>query len=327
MSRHEKETLPLQSLKGIATSSLTTLGVGGKCDCYIEVRRLTEIERAFTRAAQSRNRVLTIGEGSNLLFSDTGFAGLIVRNRILGKEREDSEVEVGGGENLSKVIEWLNQMGLSGMERMYGIPGTVAGALVGNAGAYGQEIGERVVQVDAWKDGELRSFDRKGLQLEYRHSFFKSDPGWYVVRCRFRLVESGEDLQAVSNEILKRRFVKYPEGLKCPGSFFKNVKAKEIGADALSRVPRDFIIGDKIPAGKLLEAVGACGVRRGDAQFAGYHGNLIINRGNARSSDILSLANEFAGRVSDHFRIRLEPEILIVDDSGWPNLRPARAEV
>lgn len=77
----------------------------------------------------------------------------------------------------------------------------------------------------------------------------------------------------------------------------------------------------KIPAGKLLEAVGANGVRRGNAQFADYHGNLIVNLGQATSQDILTLADEYAGRVWKHFRIRLEPEILIIDDGEWIHLR------
>ena len=102
--------------------------------------------------------------------------------------------------------------------------------------------------------------------------------------------------------------------------------AKEISAEARRCVPSEFIIGEKIPAGKLLEAVGACGVRLGDAQFADYHGNLLINRGRAKSADMLALANAYAGRVLEQFRIRLEPEVLIVDDSEWTYLKPVRAE-
>ena len=102
--------------------------------------------------------------------------------------------------------------------------------------------------------------------------------------------------------------------------------AGDISEEARQGLPENFRIGEKIPAGKLLEAVGACGACRGDAQFADYHGNLIINKGNARSEDILALANEYAGRVVERFSIFLEPEILIVDDNEWPHLRPVRAE-
>ena len=125
---------------------------------------------------------------------------------------------------------------------------------------------------------------------------------------------------------MAKRLVKYPIGLKCPGSFFKNVVLSELSENARRRIPDTFIIGDKVPAGKLLEAVGARGVSRGDAQFAEYHGNLIINRGRAKSADILVLARKYAGRVLEDFRIRLEPEILIVDDSEWPYVGPVRAD-
>jgi UDP-N-acetylmuramate dehydrogenase len=324
MAQHGQGARARRNSEGISTSSLTTLGVGGWCDAYSEVRSLTELESVSTRAAEAGLRTLIIGEGSNLLFSDSGFAGQIIRNRILGRERSGLEVEIGGGESLSEVIGWLNQQGLAGMERMYGIPGTVAGALVGNAGAYGQEIGDTVVQVDAWIDGSVESFTQRALELDYRHSFFKSHSGWFILKCRLNLRQSNQDLELVSKEILERRLVKYPAGLKCPGSFFKNVIAREIAPEAQRLIPHDFVIGGKIPAGKLLEAVGACGARRGQAEFADYHGNLIVNRGKAKCAEILSLANEYAGRVNERFRIRLEPEILIIDDREWPNLKPAR---
>lgn len=322
MSRQACGTSPQRISRDIPTSSLTTLGVGGKCDSYAEIHNLAEFERVYEVAQSAGTRIITIGEGSNLLFSDSGFAGLVIRNCNRGRARSGVEVQLGGGENLTAVIQWLNQLGLEGMQRMYGIPGTVAGALVGNAGAYGQEIGDVVMEVDAWREGELRSLSRNALRLSYRHSFFKANPGWFIVKCRLRLQKSREDLQSVSEEILARRLLKYPAGLKCPGSFFRNVMLNEIGEDARQRIPEDFVVGDKIPAGKLLEAVGARGVCRGDAQFADYHGNLIINRGHAASADILALANEYAGLVLEQFLIRLEPEILIIDDNEWPYLRP-----
>jgi len=326
MARQAYGSSPVRIRRDVLTSHLTTLGVGGKCDGYAEVETLAEFESAYESAQKTGIKILTIGEGSNLLFADRGFTGQIVRTRICGRQHSASEVEVGGGENLAETIRWLNGLGLAGMQRMYGIPGTVAGALVGNAGAYGQEIGDVVQEVEAWRAGQSRVFSKRDVNLRYRQSFFKENPGWFIVRCRLKLIESGEDLRSVSEKILKKRRVKYPEGLKCPGSFFKNVMAGDISEEARQGLPENFRIGEKIPAGKLLEAVGACGACRGDAQFAGYHGNLIINKGNARSEDILALANEYAGRVVERFSIFLEPEILIVDDNEWPHLRPVRAE-
>jgi UDP-N-acetylmuramate dehydrogenase len=308
----------------VPISDLTTIGVGGTCDSYLEICHLDEYVRVLENAQMKGIPTMAIGEGSNLLFSDSGFAGRIIRNRICARIHNGLDVEIGGGESLSETILWLNKLGLAGMQRMYGIPGTVAGALVGNAGAYGQEIGDVVTEVDAWNGGVLKTFTRDLLQLGYRHSFFKFNPDWFIVKCRIRLQRSQEDLQSESDAILKKRLVKYPEGLKCPGSFFRNVLLGELSQEAKNRLPDDFIVGNKIPAGKLLEAVGARGVRRRDAQFADYHANLIINRGNASSQDILSLASEYAQRVMDKFRIRLEPEIRIVDDNDWPCLEPMR---
>lgn len=326
MARQAYNSSPVKILRNVPTSSLTTLGVGGICDSYVEVQTLAEFESAYESAQKKGLEILTIGEGSNLLFSDRGFAGQVVRTRVCGRQQSGSEVEVGGGENLSKTVQWLNERGLAGMQRMYGIPGTVAGALVGNAGAYGQEIGDVVKEVEAWRAGQSKVFSNRDLNLRYRESYFKKNPGWFIVKCRLKLMESTEDLRSVSEQILEKRGVKYPDGLKCPGSFFKNVMACEIGEEVRRGLPEDFTIGGKIPAGKLLQAVGACGACRGDAQFADYHGNLIVNRGNARSEDILALANEYACRVVERFSIFLEPEILIIDDSEWPHLRPLRAE-
>ena len=316
---------PTQEVLGsVSTSDLTTLAVGGPCLRYAEVHNQVSFEQLSTDAKQAEIPILIIGEGGNVLFSDEGFKGLLIQNRVSGRERMGREVELGGGENLSQTIQWLNRQELSGMEKMFGIPGTVAGALVGNAGAYGQEIGDVVTEVDVLVDGELRTFSKRDLKLQYRHSTFKVHPGWFIVRCRLNLQNSREDLQSVSEAILTKRRVKYPDGLKCPGSFFKNVRVSEISAAARRGLPEGFVLVEKIPAGKLLEAVGAQGVRRGDAQFADDHGNLIINRGHATSEDILSLANGYAGLVLHRFRIRLEPEILIVDDSEWPYLRSVK---
>jgi UDP-N-acetylmuramate dehydrogenase len=309
------ESLAPAVKKGVVTAHLTTLGVGGECESYVEVHSLEAYVKTCEDALEAGLPTLVIGDGSNLLFPDSGFGGRIIRNRICGKAASGEEVEVGSGEDLKKVIQWLNHLGLAGMERMYGIPGTIGGALMGNAGAYGQEIGDLVREVEAWKDGVLKTFSRDMLQLDYRHSFFKENREWFIVSCRFQLQRSEKDLQRRSEEILTRRLTKYPLGLKCPGSFFKNVLLTELNQEIRDSLPGGFVMGGKIPAGKLLEAVGAKGVRRGDAQFAHYHGNLIINRGHARSEEILSLAAEYAQRVLERFRIRLEPEILIVDDS------------
>ncbi len=305
----------------VSLADLNTLKVGGTASWFTQVYDLQQFQQTRTWAEKQGLPVFYLGDGSNVLFSDQGFPGLIVQNCITGIDPYGQEVEIGGGQNLIEAIRRLNGLKLSGMEGLYGIPGTVAGALVGNAGAYGQQIGDSVVEVSIWSNHQVQVLPARDLDLRYRYSLFQRQRDWFILNCRLRLQKSSEPLQNISDAILTKRLVKYPQGLKCPGSFFKNINLHEISKTAMERIPEDFIMFGKIPAGKLLEAVGANGIRRGGAQFADYHGNLIINLGQATSQDILTLADEYAGRVWEQFRIRLEPEILIVDDGKWTHLQ------
>ncbi len=297
----------------IALSEATTLGVGGEARYLVEVHSRIELDQGWEWAQRLGLPTLFLGEGSNVLAPDAGFPGVVLRNRIVGRERAGDEVAVGGGENLPALIRWLNSEGLAGMENMYGIPGTVAGAVVGNAGAYGQEIQERLIDVDVWSPKGVFTLPVAELNLGYRHSVFKERRDWFVLGCRLRLRAETRNLQALSDAILEKRLLKYPVGLRCPGSFFKNVVAQDLEPEVLRRLPSDFVVYGKIPAGKLLEAVGANGTRRGDARFAPYHGNLLMNVGQASQAEILSLAREYADKVFERFGIRLEAEVLIVD--------------
>lgn len=308
----------------VSLSHFCTLEVGGRARWFTRVSSRQELEQAVEWAAGLGIPVLSVGEGSNVLFPDSGYPGLVVQISVRGIRRRDSEVEVGAGENLNLLIRRLNGWYLAGMERMYGIPGTVAGALVGNAGAYGQEICEVVTSVSVWSDFQVWELDPEGAGFRYRHSRFKEHKNWVVLSCRLRPRPAVEDLQAVSNAILEKRAVKYPPGLRCPGSFFKNVLVEEVPPQSLRRLPTGFIQFGKIPAGKLLEAVGAKGARRGGAEIAGYHANLIVNRGGATSRDILDLGAQHAERVWERFGIRLEPEIYIVDDSSGFRVQPRK---
>lgn len=302
--------------RDVALAPLCTLGVGGRARLLTDVTTGSELEAALDEACSRQLPVFYLGEGSNVLFDDAGFDGLIVRNRIRGREQDGFEIRLGGGENLSEVVVWANRLGLQGLERLYGIPGTVAGAVVGNAGAYGQEIGACVGEVEAWVGGRRRRLTPAELELGYRTSTLKANREWFVLRCTLRLRPSRRPLQQISDAILAKRLEKYPTDLRSPGSFFKNVPVGQLSAEALEVIPDSFIHFGKVPAGRLLEAVGANGTRLGDAAFADYHGNLLMNVGQARSSEFLTLAERFSERVREKFRVRLEPEIDIVHSRG-----------
>ena len=310
-----KQSPPQGILSSVQLAPLTTMGVGGPSRWFSDIRDAESLAKAYRWAKGQGLPIFFLGDGSNVLFADLEFPGLVLRNRTSGRERSGSQILVAGGENLGDLIRWTNQHQLSGMERMYGIPGTVAGALVGNAGAYGQEICESVTEARVWSaDGGIRQLTRPQLEFGYRHSVFKERKDCFILDCTLDLKESREKLQEISDSILETRLAKYPRGLKCPGSFFKNVLATELPDQARLGIPEDFAQFGKIPAGKLLEAVGAKGARSGHALFAKHHANLLVNEGNATSKDIVSLANKYADRVLERFHLSLEPEIFIVDD-------------
>jgi UDP-N-acetylmuramate dehydrogenase len=319
MTTPAERARPPGLLRNVPLAPLTTLGIGGPAAWYLEIDSTERLAAAVAWAEHRDLPVLFLGEGSNLLVSDEGYPGLVIRNRIRGIDRQGEEIRVGGGENLGDLLRRLNRLGLAGLERMYGIPGSVAGALVGNAGAYGQEIGERVVSATVWSlDSGTRHLPAEDLDLRYRHSRLKEERKWLVLDCRLRLDRSDEPLQEISDEILARRLEKYPVGLRCPGSFFKNVVAGDLREEARALIPPEFVTFGKIAAGRLLEAVGANGSNRGGARIADYHGNLLINDGGATADDVLALASEYAERVWKQFRVRLQPEIRIVGARGWP---------
>jgi len=300
----------------VSMAELTTIRVGGSADWFTRVYTVDQLAAAIDWATQRHLPFLFLGEGSNVLFSDAGFRGLVIKNRFLGFERQGDEVQVAGGENLGEVIQRINRFHLAGLECMYGIPGTVAGAIVGNAGAYGQEIRDCIVDVATFSPAGVQTFDRQAMEFSYRHSLLKDRRDLFVLNCRLRLRPAVENLTAKSEEILRKRLAKYPIGLRCPGSFFKNILVSQLSPEVLAGIPSEFIQFGKIPAGKLLEEVGAKGASRGDAVIADYHGNLLINRRLASSQDVLALAGEYAQRVLDRFQVRLEPEILIVEEAG-----------
>jgi UDP-N-acetylmuramate dehydrogenase len=303
----------LNLIPRVSLAELTTIRVGGTADWFTRVHEVDQLAAAVAWATEHHLPVLFLGEGSNILFPSSGFRGLVVKNRFLGFERYADEVNVAGGENLGEVIQRANRMHLAGLECMYGIPGTIAGAIVGNAGAYGQEIRESIIEVTTWSPSGLQKFDREGMQFNYRHSVLKDRRDLFVLECRLRLRPSVENLAAKSDEILRKRLTKYPIGLRCPGSFFKNVLIGQLSPEVLAAIPAAFIHFGKIPAGRLLEEVGAKGASRGDALIAEYHGNLLINRRLASSEDVLALASEYAQKVWDRFQVQLEPEILVVE--------------
>ncbi len=213
------------------------------------------------------------------------------------------------GVDLAEVISYSITQGWKGLENLSGIPGTIGGAIVGNAGAYGHAMVEVVEKVEVL-DGENRLWmDNRECNFSYRESLFKHKP-YLILKAVLKLEQGNrEELERISKEIIKKREVKYHPGIRCPGSFFKNIIASDLNEEQLGKIDKTKIVYGKVPAGYLLEEVGAKGMKIGGIEIASYHGNLFINRGKGTAADVKKLAAILKEKVRERFGIELEEEI------------------
>lgn len=312
LSTNKKQSRDVR--ENVSFTSLTTLKIGGPARLLVEVQDEGALKAAVRTANDANVLFLVVGSGSNLLVNDDGFDGLIVKNNISGIERRGSLVTVKGGTQLQDLVDTANKHSLAGFEKMAGIPGTVAGAIYGNAGAYGQTISDYLSRVRVYDGKNDLWMEKEECDFGYRDSIFKRKKNLVILEVEFGnlIRKDPEELKIVSKETIKKRLEKWYPDIKTPGSFFKNVIVESLSPEVLSKIPTDKIMYGKIPAGYLLEEVGAKGMRRGDVQIAPHHGNLFMNVGRASAADFYSLAKEYQQKVKEKFGITLEPEVQLV---------------
>ncbi|MDP3989144.1 MAG: UDP-N-acetylmuramate dehydrogenase [bacterium] len=283
----------------------TTFGIEGVAEHFVEACSRDELMQAVAYARVHQYAVTIIAGGSNVVCAPI-VKGLVIKVALKGVESINDRVRVGAGESLLETITILNAKGLAGLEALAGIPGTVGGAIVGNAGAYGTEIGSRVVSVEVM-DGVL---DRRECHFGYRSSFFKEHRDLVVLSVEL-VLQPGDPtlLQKKSAEIIQKREEKYPRGLRCPGSFFKNLVFDELHDAQKKMIDPEHVVYGKVPAGYLIEAVGGKGVCVGQACVANYHGNLLVNTGRATYAEVRELADMLRNRVFERFGVELKEEI------------------
>jgi UDP-N-acetylmuramate dehydrogenase len=300
---------PVRLRKNVRLAPLSTFRIGRRAARFCRVHTPEELLATVRWANRARLPCRVFAGGSNIVFPDHTVEKLLIQvsgGRVVFRGRR---CVADAGVPLGEVIEQAMARGLKGLETLSGIPGTIGGAVVGNAGAYGHSISEIITRVEVWDGSRLRFLARRECDFAYRESIFKKKPLVLLrVALAFRRGRRAA-LRRVSREIIRVRRKKYRPGLRCPGSFFKNVLVKEVSKASLGRIDRGKIIEGKIPAGYLLEKAGAKGTRVGGIVIAPFHGNLFINRGGATARDVRRLARNLKRRVRRRFGIRLEEEI------------------
>lgn len=320
----------LRLRRNVLLAPLTTFGIGGRARWFVSVSDSAELCEAVCLAKEKKWPYYLIAGGSNVVFGDRTFPGLVIRFQPNVKESpcqwQGLSLTCAANLLLASLIKTAIRNGLTGLESLSGIPGTVGGAIVGNAGAYGQTISDRLIRVQIFDpavldarrpNGRLASSAVRWLfkqqcRFAYRDSVFKQPEkkDWLILRAEFKLKKGDKkNLLKKSREIIKIRSSKYNPALRCPGSFFKNVLVKDMSKVTLAKIDKHKIINGKIPAGYLLEQVGAKGMKLGGLRVADYHGNLLINTGRATGRDVLTLAAKLKKLVKGRFGIVLDEEV------------------
>lgn len=283
----------------VPLASLTSFRVGGPAEWYVAPQRLEELQACFEWAHSYGIPITLLGAGSNLLISDQGLPGLVIGTRRLRQHDFDLEtglITVGAGEPLPRLAWQVAERGLQGLEWAVGIPGTVGGAVVMNAGAHGGCIADYLVSVEILlPDGTLKTLTPQDLRYRYRTSMLQGKD-WLVTQATFQL-QPGVDpieLTAATSHHLNHRRTTQPYHLPSCGSVFRN--------------PGEY------KAGWLIEQVGLKGYQIGGAQIAQRHANFILNCGHATASDIFQLISHVQQQVEQQWSLRLEPEVKILGE-------------
>jgi UDP-N-acetylmuramate dehydrogenase len=289
--------------RGAPIAPYTTFGIGGPADVLAEVYTERALQEVVKSAIDSGMRWLLVGGGSNLLVGDTGFRGLVIVNRIEHLVVDGHRIIAGAGCDFGEVVEAAREHSLSGLEFAIDIPGTVGGAIRGNAGAFGRAIGDVVTRVRLLEGTMLVDRAPSELGFAYRHSDLKRN-SHIVVECEIALQPGDRaEMDRVMGQHAAQRARRKEKGLHTAGCFFKNPVLPD---------------GSKIAAGQLLEAAGAKEIREGGAGVHAYHANYIVNRGGASAQEVLRVAREMKRRVEEANGISLEEEVMVVIDPPAP---------
>ena len=301
--------------KNIPMAPFTTFKIGGPARFFVEVKDQKELEQALGYASENDLKTFILGGGSNILVNDKGFDELIVRVIDNSCSLEGNYVRCGSGIQLSRIVSLTAQNGLTGLEWAAGIPGSVGGAIRGNAGAFGGSMSDIVEEVGVFNKNTLESetYNSKKCDFSYRNSLFKQKDNLIIISAVSKLAKGDrEKIEAKIRENLQKRMEKQPQGASA-GSFFENptVSDKKLIAD----FEKDTDLKskeNKIPAGWLIAEVGLLGKRIGGAQVSEEHGNFVINTGDATVEDVIILVSLIKQQVRSKLGVQLKEEVQYV---------------
>jgi UDP-N-acetylmuramate dehydrogenase len=280
---------------GEPLSKYTSFRIGGPADYYLEPADKTDVVNIITFLRREGIPFTVIGKGSNLLVSDDGIRGAVINfeTGLSNVHMRDDVVVVDSGVSLARFVDFCVQRGLRGVEMLAGIPGTMGGAVMMNAGAYGGEISDFITDVEVLRNDKVQIISKADSGFVYRNSGFTGD---IILGATFRLPEGDKELLIKTRrELLLKRNSAQPLNFPNSGSMFKN--------------PQGTF------AAKLIEEAGLKGTRIGNAQISEKHANFIVNLGGAKARDVFGLIERARKTVFEKTAITLELEVKLL---GFP---------
>jgi UDP-N-acetylmuramate dehydrogenase len=277
-----------------------TFRIGGPADFFYTAKSTDKIPQLIEKAKTQNLPYFILGGGSNILFSDKGFRGLIIKIDTKTITNDNNEITADAGVTIPELIKFATEHRLQGLEKWIGLPGTVGGAVRGNAGRNDLETAQILTEAQVLdpETGKITTTTNKDLEFAYRKSRIKHSKE-IVLSATFRLQPtelSPEQQQEIANQMRTQTQEKQPPGFSS-GSFFKNPSPQN-------------------PAGKLIDEANLKGTKIGNAQISPKHGNFLINLGGASAKDILALAKLIKQEVRAKFNLNLEEEVQILDEYG-----------
>ena len=272
----------------------TTYGIGGPADLMIFPKSKQDLIKVIEIINENKIQLTILGSGSNVLVSDNGIRGAVIslKNSLKQIQVDDNILYAECGTMLGKIVKHAVKNNLIGLENLNGVPGTLGGALIMNAGAWGGEISENLIHVEVINSkSEIQKIQKKDLNFSYRQSSFNKDD--ILLSAKFNLKKADKD-------IIKENFIEAQSGRK------KSQPLNKRSAGSLFKNPKNN------SAGKLLDEAGLKGFSIGDAKISEKHANFFINDGDATSKDMLMLIKKAHKEVKDKFNVNLSLEVKLM---------------
>lgn len=309
--------------EGELLSKHTTFRIGGPAKWFYEARNNQDLVKALEISEKLKVDYFVLGGGSNILVSDQGLDKFVIKQSNNNFAIDGEKVICESGALVVDVLEATLKAGLVGWAWAAGLPGTIGGAIRGNAGAYGEGMGDIVTEVEVWLDGKVQKFSNQDMKFKYRHSIAK-EKNMVILGCILQLKkgDTAADRELVEQYNKKRRDTQpVPAEEPNPGCAFKNIDLSKVDLD-VEKIKQALNISDeqwkektkfgKLPVSFLVDKMGLKGKKIGGAEVSTKHGAFIINAGDAKAEHVVMLMSDVKMRLRDELGVMLEDEIQLV---------------